>query len=131
MFQLRKETDYAIQFLKTLHKQKKGNLSLKEMSDHSDISFLFLQKIARKLKRAGLIESAHGATGGYFLKVPAGEITLKKIIEVMEGRCGLVECNSNNKCACLCGNKCCVSVKLSKINQAILKVLEKTKLKDL
>ena len=133
MFQLRKETDYAIQFLKMLSKEKKVNLSLGDMAKGSDISFLFLQKIARKLRMAKIISATHGVNGGYSLKVPADKLSLKKIIDVMEGRCGLLACSGveKGKCGCSMGHCCELKTKMDKVNVQILKVLERVKLKDL
>ncbi|MDO8499546.1 MAG: Rrf2 family transcriptional regulator [bacterium] len=112
MFQLRKETDYAIKFLKALSMHEHRPLSLHDVSLATKISFLFLQKIARKLRLAGLIASTHGQNGGYTLAMPAGRITLNKIIVTMQGHCELLP-------------------KLKKVNQQITRVLTKVKLKDL
>jgi len=132
MFQLRKETDYAIQFLKTLAKYKGESLSLNDMSVMGNISFLFLQKIARKLRQAKIISAAHGAGGGYTLEIPENKLTLRKIIEVMEGKCGLLACSDNNtKCTCGMAESCHLKIKMTKVNKQILKVLDKIKLKDL
>ncbi|MBU0546133.1 Rrf2 family transcriptional regulator [Patescibacteria group bacterium] len=133
MFQLRKETDYAIQFLKLLSKQKKESLSLAEISKTSGISFLFLQKIARKLRMAKIIKAEYGVRGGYSLRIPPEKISLKKIIEVVEGRCGLLACSGlgKAKCECSMGHCCDLRSKMDKVNAQILKVLEGVKLKDL
>ena len=74
MSYLTKETDYAIQFALALKESDKDwPLSLKEFAKASGISFLFLQRIAKKLKEAGLIKSRLGADGGYWLGRQTGK----------------------------------------------------------
>jgi len=129
MFSLRKETDYAIQFLKLLTKNSRTATSLNEVSEKTGLSFLFLQKIARKLRLAGIIKAELGVEGGYRLKIPAKKITLKKVISVIEGGCLLWSCCEKGECKRL--EKCAINKKVRKINSKILKIFEETKLSDL
>src|SRR3989344_1700884 len=92
MFSLRRETDYALRLLKTLSMAPRGRASLMTVSKATGISFLFLQKIARKLRLAGLIKSAKGVSGGYELKIKPNKLNLKQIISVIEGGCALWAC---------------------------------------
>lgn len=129
MFSLRKETDYALQLLRLLAKNSKKSISLKEAADATGLSFLFLQKIARKLRLAGVISAELGVEGGYKLKIPANKLTLKKLIDVVEGGCALCDCckkdDGKKKCECSIGKK------VKTINNKILKILEGVKLSDL
>lgn len=127
MLQLKKETDYAIQFLRLLSKTK-NSVSLNDVAKTTGISFLFLQKIARRLRMVGLIKSKKGMDGGYFLALPSQKITLKKIIEAIEGKCGLLSCFS---LGCAHAKNCCLRKKMSKLNNKIIKLLDGIKLKDL
>ncbi len=129
MFQLRHETDYAIQFLSLLTKAKK-NLSLNDVALRTGISFLFLQKIARKLRLAGLVQAEQGVNGGYVLAVPAKTLNLKKIVSAIEGQCGLVSCCSGDGCKCARSEKCQTKKKLTQVSKEIMKILEKVKLTD-
>ena len=67
MFTLRRETDYALQMLKILSKNKNQVESLSKIAKDTKISFLFLQKIARKLRLANIIKAHQGVEGGYQL----------------------------------------------------------------
>jgi len=129
MFSLRKETDYALQLLKLLAKNSRSFVSLKQASDITGLSFLFLQKIARKLRLAGLISAELGVEGGYKLKIPANKITLKRVVSVVEGGCSLWACCEKGECQRR--GKCLIDKKVKKINNKILKVLEDVKLSDL
>ncbi len=128
MFSLRKETDYALQLLKLLVKKKQA-VSLKEAADATGLSFLFLQKIARKLRLAGIISAELGVEGGYKLKVPANKITLKKIISVVEGGCSLCACCEKGECKSK--GTCSIGKKVKTVNNKIVKILDSVKLSDL
>ncbi|HRY37019.1 MAG TPA: Rrf2 family transcriptional regulator [Candidatus Magasanikbacteria bacterium] len=126
MFSLKKETDYALQLLKSIPKDKKFCVSLKDVAKETGVSFLFLQKIARKLRLAGLLKAVQGVNGGYSLSRPANQISLKDIIVAIEGGCAVLPCYcEKNKCA---SAKCVLKSKMKKINEDILKILSKTKL---
>lgn len=129
MFSLRKETDYALQLLKLLAKNSKKSISLKEAADATGLSFLFLQKIARKLRLAGIITAELGVEGGYKLKIPANKLTLKKIITVIEGGCALCACCEKGECKSKAD--CSIGKKVKTINNKILKILDDVKLSNL
>ena len=129
MFSLNKETDYAIQLLKIIPKDKKFCVSLKDISKEIGVSFLFLQKIARKLRLAGLIKSTQGINGGYSLTKKQNQISLKDIIVAVEGGCAVLPCYCSGK---VCKkSKCGLKNKMKKINEDVLRVFSKTKLSQL
>ncbi|PIR75141.1 MAG: hypothetical protein CO030_03990 [Candidatus Magasanikbacteria bacterium CG_4_9_14_0_2_um_filter_42_11] len=85
MFRLSKQADYAIQLLHRLSSLDKNKaLSLRTFSDESNISFLFLQRIARELKQAKMIESKQGVQGGYFLIKKYADISLMDVIKAID-----------------------------------------------
>lgn len=130
---MRRETDYAIHLLKVLEKNKGGFISLRELADETGISFLFLQKIARKLRISRLIKAGAGVTGGYRLNKTAKQITLKMIIEATEGPSGILPCLCDkSKAHCKgAGKKCLLRNNLTKMNKKIVDILDKTKLSDM
>ena len=72
-----------------------------------EMSEKYLSQIIIPLKTAGLVTTVRGARGGYYLSRPASEITLKDIVEAIEGKISLVDCVSAPD---LCGrNTRCVT----------------------
>lgn len=65
---------------------------LKEISRAQEISEKYLGQIIIPLKAAGLVRSYRGAHGGYRLGRDAVDITLKDIVEVLEGDVCLLDC---------------------------------------
>lgn len=130
MLSLTKESDYAIQFLGELAKNSPGKpVSLQKFSQKSGISFLFLQKIARSLKKAELICAVHGQTGGYTLQKPVENISLKDIVEAVEGPTAVVPC-LRSKSLCSLAPVCTKRMKYHTINKKIQSVLLNMSLKD-
>ena len=130
MFSFRRETDYAIQFLKQLA-YSKNEISLKEVSESIGVSFLFLQKIARKLRLAKIVESEQGASGGYKLAVLPNHLSLYQIIAITEGQCALLPCLGKNNFSCTKQKTCHLKSKVVKLNKELIKMLTKLKLSDL
>jgi Rrf2 family iron-sulfur cluster assembly transcriptional regulator len=54
----------------------------------------YLAKLFQDLSRAGVVRSHRGARGGFSLSRPAAEITLKQIVEAIEGPLALCPCLS-------------------------------------
>lgn len=132
MLQFTKETDYGFQLMIALSKLKDGQvLSLRKFSETSKISFLFLQKVVRKLREAGLVKSNQGAQGGYSLKKPIDKIYLKDIIEAIDGECAVSSClRSGRECRCMKEGDCDARKIFCKVNEHLVSYLERVKLSD-
>jgi Rrf2 family protein len=65
---------------------------LRDISKSQEISEKYLGQIMIPLKAAGLVRTYRGAHGGYRLGREAADITLKEIVEVLDGDRCLVEC---------------------------------------
>ncbi len=89
-----KQTDYAVLLMAALSELKADDepLSLSGFAESEDLSFFFLQRIARKLRTAGLVRGVEGRNGGYCLKKPAVEISIGDIIRAMEGSLKVTDC---------------------------------------
>ena len=68
---------------------------LKDIAKGENISEKYLSLIIIPLRRVGLVNSIRGAHGGYSLAKDPSQITLKEIVDVLEGDCTLVDCVKN------------------------------------
>jgi Rrf2 family protein len=73
----------------------KGPVFLKDISKRQNISEKYLSLIIIPLRGVGLVNSSRGAYGGYSLAKDPSQITLKEIVNVLEGDCSLVDCVKN------------------------------------
>jgi Rrf2 family protein len=69
-----------------------GITLMKDVSRGEDISEKYLGQIIIPLKSAGLVTSQRGSHGGYALSRPPEEITVKDVVEAIEGKISPVPC---------------------------------------
>jgi len=69
-----------------------GSALLKDVARHEGISEKYLGQIIIPLKSAGLVVSQRGAHGGYSLARPPDAITVKDVVEAIEGAIAPVPC---------------------------------------
>lgn len=58
---------------------------VKDISRRQGISQRYLEQIFQKLKRAGIVGSKRGPSGGYFLNKTTENITIGEVIRITEG----------------------------------------------
>ena len=68
---------------------------LKDIAKGENISEKYLSLIIIPLRGVGLVNSIRGAHGGYSLAKDPSQITMKEIVDVLEGDCSLVDCVNN------------------------------------
>jgi Rrf2 family protein len=67
-------------------------ISLAAIADAEGLPLAYLEHLAQRLRRAGLVESRRGARGGYTLGRPAKSITMAEVVEALEGEIAPIEC---------------------------------------
>lgn len=99
------ESDYAIRIVDKLSKTTQ-RMDAKTISESTEVSLRFALKILRKLVGDGIVKSYKGSKGGYVLARPAGEITLRQVIEAVEGPYRISRCLSEGH-VCTRSSGCC------------------------
>ena len=67
-------------------------ISLTQIADAEGLPLAYLEHLAQRLRRAGLVESRRGAHGGYTLGRPAKSISMAEVVEALEGEIAPIEC---------------------------------------
>ncbi|MCF6777374.1 Rrf2 family transcriptional regulator [Thiotrichales bacterium 19X7-9] len=108
MIRVNKLVDYGVVILIAIAKHNRQLLSARALSEITDITLSMTQKVLKRLSAGLLVESTIGSKGGYQLKRNLSEISLKDVVDALEGdqspkiKCGqlstLVRCE---KSACL------------------------------
>lgn len=81
-----------------------GSVSLSDIAARQDISLSYLEQLFGRLRRAGLVKSARGASGGYSLAKPTSDIAVADVIEAVDEivdttRCGgSADCQNHERC---------------------------------
>jgi len=122
---------YGVRLMLALavNKQKKP-VFLKDIAGSEEISEKYLSQIIIPLKAKGLVTTFRGAHGGYLLSKPASEISLRDIIEPLEGDLCLVDC-VNNPGVCDRSNECATREVWDELSSLLLNFLDTFTLEDL
>lgn len=129
------ESDYALRIL-TAMAGYEGITDAKTIANDTSVTIRFTLKILHKLVGGGLVQSYKGASGGYKLKVSPECITMKQVIELIDGPIAIARClDSEEACSLNCDKSACdyhhifdiISIELaSKLNRITIKdVIEK------
>jgi Rrf2 family protein len=129
--QLTRSGEYGLRGLLYLAKQPSEKVALvSEISREQNIPETFLAKIFQRLSKAGLLRSIRGANGGFSLGKPANEITMREIIEAIEGPIALNRCLlREGECE---EQKVCPLLPIwEEVQQRFLEILDRTTMEDL
>jgi len=66
-------------------------VSVKDIAKRQEISEIYLQQIFSILKKAKLVQSFKGSNGGYLLTDTPSKISVKAVLEVLEGELSVTD----------------------------------------
>ena len=126
-----RSAEYAIRAFVHLATVPDGKYAMvKQIAEQADIPSHFLAKILQQLARKGFLRSSKGPTGGFCLRMPAGDVSLVMIVDAVDGltdyeRCpaGLAECNDQAPCG--------MHDTWKALRGRIMEYLERTNIEDL
>ena len=122
---------YGIYGVLYLAKQPKGKIvSLSEVSRSEGIPEKFLAKIFQSLARVGLLVSHRGARGGFSLARPADQISVKELMEAIQGPICFSKCLSDLE-DCEKKDVCRLREVLKEAQEHTVKLLDERTLADL
>ena len=129
--QFTKAEEYGMQGV--LHLADKGKdevTPLSEISEARDIPEKFLAKIFQALSRSGILRSHRGVRGGFTLAKPPGDITVKDVLEAIQGPYHLTKCISDPD-SCPRSSRCAMRDLLTTAQEQLLDVFVKHTLEDM
>jgi Rrf2 family protein len=83
-----------------------GAVPLSAIAERQQISLAYLEQLFAKLRRAGLVDSERGRTGGYRLSRPASRVTVAEIMDAVEEGIRMTRCGGEESAPCLAGRRC-------------------------
>lgn len=103
------EADYAIRFVYLLAQNRDTIQGSAQLSQKAATPERYTLKILHKLKHQGIVESVKGIRGGYRLCSDPQELSLRDIIEAIDGEIAISKCMSDEPCTRMGQNKqnCC------------------------
>lgn len=101
-----RKTDYALRILSMLVHNDDQLLSVRAAAEEVDVPYSFARSIQHELARAGIIESLRGVHGGMRLKVDPREISMREVVEAVQGPLCVNDCTSPDA-SCSRMSACC------------------------
>ncbi len=99
-------SEYALRVFFYLVNQDRELVSVKVLHHELGIPYKYLAALMRRLAGAGFVNAVQGKHGGYRLARPGGEITIKQVLDELEGDdsgsiciLGLENCTRREPCA--------------------------------
>lgn len=114
-----------------------GPVSILSIAKRQNISENYLEQIIALMKKANLVYSIRGATGGYTISKPLEEISVGDILRALEGDLSLVKCPGINddghvsQGGCEASDLCVTKYVWSKANKAVTETFDSISLKEL
>jgi len=107
-----------------------GPVDLDTLAEVQRIPARYLAKIVQELRRAGLIRSVRGASGGYMLAKEPAAIEIMEIVQCLDGSVAPTECVENPD-VCRNAKQCVAREVWLEVHDAVVHVLGSVTLQDL
>ncbi|HEV8699729.1 MAG TPA: Rrf2 family transcriptional regulator [Candidatus Polarisedimenticolia bacterium] len=129
--QLTKGVEYGIEGILYLARRCDDEPALiREISRATAIPETFLSKIFQRLAMHGIIRSRRGFRGGFRLARPAGRISLREIVEAVQGPIEFHRCLDHLRARGR-RHRCHVRRVFRKVQRKVASILEQTTLEDI
>jgi Rrf2 family transcriptional regulator, cysteine metabolism repressor len=112
-------------------------VSLAAVAGAETLPLAYLEHLVAKLRDAGLVGSVRGAHGGYRLARPASEISMREVVEALEGPIAPMECfHSEREGRVLCSHElddgaCATKLLWTRVHGGVTRALANTSLAEL
>jgi len=106
------KTEYGLVCMAYIARHVEANLvKIKEIAQKENYPVAYLEKILQALRQAGLVVSQQGNQGGFKLARKPSEITLRQIIDALEGSTFEVFCAPESREDIVCTHFCLCGIK--------------------
>jgi Rrf2 family transcriptional regulator, cysteine metabolism repressor len=130
---LSQKCQYAVRAILELSKRHgQGAISAAEIAVSQAVPQRFLEIILNELKPTGLLDSRRGVQGGYYLTTDPREITVGRIIRLVDGPLDPVRCTGDKESTvCPLKENCSLIQLWNQAKEAVEKVYDATTFQDL
>lgn len=129
MLRLNKLTDYAVVILSHMAREKRHS-STSLLAVETGVNEPTVAKVLKDLVRAGLVTSTRGAMGGYVMNGEAEAVTIRQVIEAIEGPIALADCVDGHAVGCA-AQACGTRGNWDQVNAALIAALDQVTLVDM
>lgn len=131
MMELTRKSEYAIRGIIYLARLPQGKVALiSEIAEATKVPQTFLAKIFQSFAKLGLVNSFRGTGGGFVLGRPAEKISLREVVEAVEGPILPNRCLMDEG-TCEFGETCLVHPVWRKVQSQVERILDSVTIEEL
>lgn len=128
---LSRSADYGLRALIYLAERKEDfPAPLDQIAQAQSVPPALLSKILQTLVKAKVLRSQKGYGGGFTLLADPGELTIERVVELIDGPFTVFECLADESFCQLCTG-CKLQAKFQELQQAMVAVLRNTTIAQL
>jgi FeS assembly SUF system regulator len=131
MIKVTRLADYAVSIIYAFSGSEKEILSSQNIVEKTKLHKATVNKLLGQLVKKNFLEPFRGTRGGYKLKKGLDNISIRELIEAIEGPVLLTDCLNKNANNCNLFNVCNTKNIWSFVNTEINNTLENIKIKDI
>lgn len=125
---------YALKALLLLARRDPEQIGVSAIAEAEQIPRKYLEAIMTEMRKAQIVESTRGWSGGYRLARPADLITFGEVIRLTDGPLALLPCASRNfykRCEdCPDEGACALRQVMARVRNEVSVILDRTTLSD-
>lgn len=131
MMELTRKGEYAIRGIMHLARLPFGSVVLlSDIARQADIPQTFLAKIFQNFTKLGFVNSFRGTGGGFSLARPASAITLREVVEAVEGPLAPNRCVTEEG-ECVRSASCRVHTVWCRVQEQLVDILDGVTIEEL
>ena len=128
-----RRTDYATRALVALALESGDRpVKIQELAARTDTPVSILEQVLPQLRSAGIVRSERGPSGGYRLNHPPEDVSLEKVVRILQGPLAPIACATRHEpepCPMLEG--CGLNEVWAEVRDATIAILERSTLATL
>ena len=131
MLKVTRLADYAVSIISSFSDNENEVLSSQDIVYKTKLQQATVNKLLSRLAKEGFLVPFRGAKGGYKLKKDLSNISIKELVEAIEGPVSLTDCLNKNANDCNLFSVCNTKNTWSIVNNAVKDTLENIEIKDI
>lgn len=110
-----------------------GPVPLSSIAQGQQMPMAYLEQLVSPLRKAGLVRGTRGRTGGLELMQPPAQVTVKQVVQALDGDVAPVECVAEDyqEGGCVREPECTTKFVWQRLKDSMNEVLESVTLADL
>ncbi|MEM8929937.1 MAG: SUF system Fe-S cluster assembly regulator [Acidobacteriota bacterium] len=131
MLRMTKQADYGMVLLSHMASDPARRYAAPELAQETQLPLPTVSKILKLLSRAQVLDSHRGVKGGYSLAIAPENLSVSRMITVLDGPIAITECVEDAPGTCSQEATCQIRANWQRINDAVRGSLDSISLAEL